>query len=151
MGILEHADRHVYELSGGMRQRVALARSLANDPQVLLMDEPFAAVDALTRRTLQKELVRIWETARKSVLFITHSVEEAVLVSDRVLVMSARPGRIIGNRRITLPRPRDEHSPEFAELRRELDGLLSHEDSPSEVEPVQAQTWTEGEIKGGTA
>lgn len=124
MGIPEVAERSIHALSGGMRQRVALARVLANEPKVLLMDEPFGQLDAITRRTLQRELTRIWQTSRKTVLFITHSVEEATLLSDRVLVMSGRPGRIIGSEVITLPRPRDENSPDFAVIRRRLDALL---------------------------
>ncbi len=96
----------VYQLSGGMRQRVALARSLAIDPAILLMDEPFGALDALTRDRLHVELESIWKATRKTIVFVTHNVREAVALGDRVLVFSPRPGRIIGEFKITLPRPR---------------------------------------------
>jgi NitT/TauT family transport system ATP-binding protein len=94
------------QLSGGMRQRVNLARALAIDPDILLMDEPFSALDAQTREIMQTELMRIWEKGRKTVLFVTHQIDEAVFLSDRVLVLARRPGRIQENVEITLPRPR---------------------------------------------
>ncbi|MDR1160199.1 MAG: ABC transporter ATP-binding protein [Syntrophomonadaceae bacterium] len=99
-------NRYPNELSGGMRQRVAIARALAYDPKVLLMDEPFAAVDAQTRETLQDELLRIWDKTKKTVIFITHSIEEAVLLADIVVVMTPRPGSIKDVVNIDLPRPR---------------------------------------------
>ncbi|HEY9454310.1 MAG TPA: ABC transporter ATP-binding protein, partial [Bradyrhizobium sp.] len=115
-GFEKHYPR---ELSGGMRQRVNLARALAIDPEMLLMDEPFAALDALTRETMQQELLRIAAAANKTVLFITHQIDEAVLLADRVLVMSARPGRVVETIPIELPRPRSlaiKRSQEFQAL-----------------------------------
>jgi len=100
----EHA--YVHQLSGGMRQRAALARALATDPSMLLMDEPFGALDALTRDRLHHELETLWQATRKTVLFVTHNVREAVALGDRVLVLSPRPGRIVADVRVTLPRPR---------------------------------------------
>ncbi len=119
--------RYPHELSGGMRQRVALVRVLANDPKILLMDEPFAAVDAQTRALLQKELERLWEQQRKTVLFVTHSVEEAIFLGDRVVVMTARPGRIKEVLHIDLPRPRDPTSDQFNAYRREATHLIEQE------------------------
>jgi NitT/TauT family transport system ATP-binding protein len=113
------------ELSGGMRQRVAIATVLANDPKVLLMDEPFGALDAQTRLIMQEELARIWTEMRKCVLFITHSVEEAIYLSQRIVVMNARPGSIQEIVNVDLPYPRNMASPKFNELRTYLlDRLL---------------------------
>ncbi|MDF1556624.1 MAG: ABC transporter ATP-binding protein [ANME-2 cluster archaeon] len=110
VGLSKFANIYPHELSGGMKQRVAIARALVNDPKVLLMDEPFGAVDAQTRNRLQQELLKIWEQERKTVLFITHSVDEAVYLADRVVVFSSRPGRIKETIKIDLPRPRDRTS-----------------------------------------
>jgi len=107
------------QLSGGMRQRVNLARALAIDPEILLMDEPFAALDAQTREIMQTELLRIWERGQKTVLFVTHQIDEAVFLSDRVLVFARRPGRLQEEVKIALPRPRDlkiKRTPEFVAL-----------------------------------
>lgn len=125
---LEGAEnRYPHELSGGMRQRAALARVLVNDPKILLMDEPFAALDAQTRARLQQEVARLWMETRKTVFFVTHSVEEAVLLGDRVITMTAFPGRLKADVRIALPRPRDPTSPSFNDQRRMLENLLSEE------------------------
>jgi len=120
VGLERSANRYPNQLSGGMKQRVAIARVLANNASILLMDEPFGALDALTREQLQGELLAIWARSRVTVVFVTHSVEEAALLGDRVLVMSAGPGRIEADIAITLARPRDVSSPEFNAVRREL-------------------------------
>ncbi|WP_196605534.1 ABC transporter ATP-binding protein [Pectinatus haikarae] len=121
-------DRYPHELSGGMKQRVAIARALAYDPEVLLMDEPFAAVDAQTRESLQEELLRIWEKTKKTIIFITHSIDEAIFLADRVVVMSADPGEIKETINIELPRPRDgiRASAEFGRLRQKIWQLLQN-------------------------
>jgi NitT/TauT family transport system ATP-binding protein len=115
-GLSHAATRYPFELSGGMRQRIAVARALATQPQVLLMDEPFAAIDALTRTSLQRELLRIWQELKLSVFFITHNIEEAVFLAQRVVVMSAHPGRIREIVDVDLPYPRDRADPAFGEL-----------------------------------
>jgi nitrate ABC transporter ATP-binding subunit len=120
VGLERFADRYPNQLSGGMKQRVAIARVLANNANILLMDEPFGALDALTREQLQHELLQIWMRTGVTTIFVTHSVEEAVLLADRVLVMSAGPGRIDSDFRIDLARPREVSSPEFNALRRDV-------------------------------
>ncbi|KIZ45505.1 MULTISPECIES: ABC transporter ATP-binding protein [Rhodopseudomonas] len=125
VGLTAFADRYPHQLSGGMKQRVAIARVLANDADLLLMDEPFGALDALTRSTLQEELIEIWRTTKLTVIFVTHSVEEAVLLADRVVVMSAGPGRIDCQTEVDLPRPRDVASAEFNALRRDVTKRLT--------------------------
>ena len=118
IGLEGYEHRHPWELSGGQRQRVAICRALIQEPRLLLMDEPFGALDALTRDDLNLELQRLWMTTKKTVLFITHSIGEAVLLSDRVVVMAANPGRIIETVAIDLPRPRSLDSRETPEFGR---------------------------------
>jgi NitT/TauT family transport system ATP-binding protein len=124
-------ERHYpHELSGGMKQRVGLARALATEPEVLLMDEPFAALDAQTRDLMQAELLQIWERTQKTVLFVTHSIEEAAYLSDRVVVMTARPGHTKDILKIDLPRPRDYEmrlTPEFNEIKLRIWEVLREE------------------------
>ena len=120
--LTEAATKYPHELSGGMKQRVAVARTLANAPEVMLMDEPFAAVDAQTRMTLQEELIRIWEQSKVTVLFVTHSVDEAVFLGDRVVVLSPRPARVQESLEVRIPRNqrtwgRMNTDPEFLALR----------------------------------
>jgi NitT/TauT family transport system ATP-binding protein len=116
VGLEQVSERYPHELSGGMRQRVAVARALVNEPEMLLMDEPFAAVDAMTRGTLQEELLRIWQEVQLGVLFITHNIDEAVFLGQRIIVMSAHPGTIQDDIRVELPYPRSRTSSEFGEL-----------------------------------
>lgn len=108
VGLEEFTHSYPHELSGGMKQRVAIARALAADPEILLMDEPFGALDAQTRTILQEELVRVWEDERKTVIYITHSIEEAIFLGDRVIVMTARPGKKKRELAIDFPRPRSQ-------------------------------------------
>jgi len=127
VGLAEFADRYPHELSGGMRQRASIARALLHDPPLLLMDEPFGALDALTREQMRLDLETLWMQTEKTVLFITHSVDEAVLLADRVLVMSARPGRIEQELVIDLPRPRGlaaRHDPRFIAVCDEINALF---------------------------
>ncbi|WP_298668610.1 ABC transporter ATP-binding protein [uncultured Methanofollis sp.] len=124
VGLEDFENSHPYELSGGMRQRVAVARALCVEPQVLLMDEPFGALDAQTRNTMQKELLEIWKKTKKTVIFVTHSVDEAVYLSDRVVVLSPRPSHVQEVISITVPRPRDRTSVEFAQVRRHVLSLI---------------------------
>ena len=130
----------MHQLSGGMRQRVAIARALAIDPAILLMDEPFGALDALTRDRLHIELETIWASTRKTVVFVTHNVREAVALGDRVLVFSPRPGRIVREFRVNLPRPRmlEDHS--LVDLTAEIMSVLRNELGSDEQEDANGES-----------
>jgi len=135
------AEAYPKALSGGMKQRAAIARALANDPQVLLMDEPFGALDAQTRQIMQELLTDLWQRYRKTVLFVTHDIEEAIFLGDVIYVMTNRPGRIRTTLRVDLPRPRTFEmvgSPQFAELRNQVVGII-HEESLKAVESELAR------------
>ncbi len=130
-GLTKFADYYPHQLSGGMRQRVSIARAFANDPEILLMDEPFSALDAQNKVLLQEELLRIWEEQKKTVVFITHSVDEAVFLGDRIMVMSAQPGKVKTLVKVPLARPRDimelQKTPEYGELIAEIWSSLREE------------------------
>jgi NitT/TauT family transport system ATP-binding protein len=131
VGLSRFAHAYPYQLSGGMKQRVSIARAFANDPEILLMDEPFAALDEQNKILLQEELLRIWDETRKTVLFITHSIDEALVLGDRVIVMSAHPGRIKADIDVVFPRPREVYKlkaqPEFGRLAYDVWDLLKEE------------------------
>ena len=127
LSLSDFRARFPKDLSGGMRQRVAIARVLALDSPIMLMDEPFGALDALTRRNLQDELLRIWGELKKTILFVTHSIEEALYLADRIVVMTYRPGTVKRDILVELPRPRDPAAPEFNALKRELGQLVMEE------------------------
>jgi ABC-type nitrate/sulfonate/bicarbonate transport system ATPase subunit len=127
VGLTDFAEKRPRELSGGMKQRVAIARTFATEPSIIFMDEPFGALDALTRRHLQHQLLRIWQQHRKTVVFITHSVVEAIYLADRVVLMTARPGRIKTVLKIELPHPRDPTSDEFRSIERRVYADLDEE------------------------
>ena len=131
VGLSKFANHYPSQLSGGMKQRVAIARALANDPEVLLMDEPFGALDSQTRHSMQKLLLRVWENTKKTVLFVTHDIDEAILLADRVVVMSGRPGQIKKEIRVDIPRPRTMDivmEPDFIAMKREILDLLKNDD-----------------------
>jgi NitT/TauT family transport system ATP-binding protein len=128
VGLAQFRDHYPHQLSGGMKQRLAIARALINRPGVLLMDEPFGALDAITRGTMQRFLLDLWTTHRTTIVFVTHDVEEAVLLADKVVVMSPRPGRIAASIDIDLPQPRSTSSvdePEQVAIRRQVRGHLA--------------------------
>jgi NitT/TauT family transport system ATP-binding protein len=133
VGLEGFENHYPYELSGGMKQRVAIARALATEPSILLMDEPFGSVDAQTRNLLQEELLEIWKRTKKTVLFVTHSVDEAVYLADRVAVMSARPGCLVKCLAVDIPRPRKRTSAEANEFRAKLLMWLSLERTKARV------------------
>ena len=130
-GLGDFGERYPYELSGGMQQRAGICRALARDPRILLMDEPFGALDALTRERMNMELQRIWQASRKTVMLITHSISESIFLADRVVVMSARPGRVMKELIVPIPRPRSfdtiVSNPAYAKLASEIRGLLNAE------------------------
>ncbi|MEW6644924.1 MAG: ABC transporter ATP-binding protein [Pseudomonadota bacterium] len=125
VGLAHAADKYPHELSGGMRQRVAVARALVVEPEVLLMDEPFAAVDAMTRQTLQEDLLRLWRETGVSVIFVTHNIDEAAFLAQRVVVMGAHPGTIKADLTIDAPYPRDRGSSDFGALYATISGRLA--------------------------
>ncbi len=127
VGLAAFEGHYPHQLSGGMRQRVAIARAFATGSAVLLMDEPLGALDAQTRQLMQEELLTLWEAERKTVLMVTHDIEEAILLGDRIIVMSTRPGRITSDIAVPFPRPRTmgiERDPAFVDLRHRIWGLL---------------------------
>ncbi len=127
VGLAAHAEKYPVQLSGGMKQRVAIARALANNPEIILMDEPFGALDAQTREVLQDELGRIQRVEHKTVLFVTHSIREAVYLADRVVVMTTAPGRIKQVFQIKLPEVRDRFAPEFTHYESEITRVVKEE------------------------
>ena len=129
LNLQDFRDRYPKDLSGGMRQRVAIARVLALDAPIMLMDEPFGALDSLTRRNLQDELLRIWTEFKKTIIFVTHSIEESIYLADRIVVMTYRPGTIKKDVVVKMPRPRDPSSLDFNNLKKELSLLVMAEQS----------------------
>lgn len=138
VGLIGFEKAYPSQLSGGMQQRVSLARALANDPEVLLMDEPFSAVDSQTRETLQDELLRIWEMTHKTIIFVTHDISESVYLADRVVTMQARPGRLRSDIAVDLARPRDRTDAEFVKLCRRLRAELTPDSHSKEESAARA-------------
>ncbi|MEL7225830.1 MAG: ABC transporter ATP-binding protein, partial [Cyanobacteria bacterium J06576_12] len=130
VGLAKYRDAYPNQLSGGMKQRASIIRALVNSPSVLLMDEPFAALDAQTRHMMQELLLNVWETLKTTIVFVTHDIEEAVLLADRIFVMGVQPGRIKAELEVTLPRPRhldDMLTPEFTQTSRQVFDLIREE------------------------
>ena len=127
VGLAGHGAKYPAELSGGMKQRVAIARALANAPSVLLMDEPFGALDAQTREVLQEEMLRIWQHERKTVVFVTHSISESIFLAYRIVVIATRPGAVKQVLDVAMPHPRDRGSPDFVALERHVKRLVREE------------------------
>jgi NitT/TauT family transport system ATP-binding protein len=140
LNLQDFRERYPKDLSGGMRQRVAIARVLALDSPIMLMDEPFGALDSLTRRNLQDELLRIWIEFKKTVIFVTHSIEESIYLADRIVVMTYRPGKIKKEVNVAIPRQRDPSSVEFNELKKELSFLVMEEQSRSQEAQMKVST-----------
>ncbi|MDG0815862.1 ABC transporter ATP-binding protein [Bdellovibrio svalbardensis] len=138
--LTEFRSRFPKDLSGGMRQRVAIARVLALDPPIMLMDEPFGALDALTRRSLQDELVKIWSETKKTVVFVTHSMEEAIYLADRIVVMTYRPGTVKKDIAVNIPRPRNPTDTKFNDLKKELTELVMAEQNRFQEAQVRGST-----------
>jgi NitT/TauT family transport system ATP-binding protein len=149
VGLEKFAGSYPYELSGGMRQRVAIARALANDPDILLMDEPFGALDAHTRIILQKELLKICEANRKTIVFVTHSVDEAIYLADRIVVMTSGPGKIKELIDVSIPRPRSRGDKSYGKLSARILDMLEEEVTGNSATPLsdqQEQLWKEKEV-----
>ncbi len=140
LSLEDFAGRFPKDLSGGMRQRVAIARVLALDAPTLLMDEPFGALDALTRRSLQDELLRLWTTVKKTIVFVTHGIEESIYLADRIVVMTYRPGRVKQVVPVAIPRPRDVAAQEFNALKRDIAGLVMEEQNRHAVAELTGAT-----------
>ena len=138
LSLSDFRQRFPKDLSGGMRQRVAIARVLALDSPIMLMDEPFGALDALTRRNLQDELLRIWAELKKTIIFVTHSIEEAIYLADRIVVMTYRPGTVKRDMLVGLARGRDPAAPEFNALKRELGMLVMEEQQRHHTDEIRA-------------
>lgn len=138
--LTDFRKRFPKDLSGGMRQRVAIARVLALDPPIMLMDEPFGALDALTRRSLQDELLKIWSELKKTVVFVTHSIEEAIYLADRIIVMSYRPGTVKKDVIVQIPRPRNPADVDFNNLKRELSQMVMAEQNRFEMAQMSGTT-----------
>jgi ABC-type nitrate/sulfonate/bicarbonate transport system ATPase subunit len=148
VGLSDKANDNVQSLSGGQQQRVALARSLATTPEVLLLDEPFSALDAFTRSSLQDEVIRIATRQKLTMVIVTHDIEEAVAMADRVLIMAANPGRIVGEISVDLPYPRDRGSREFSEKREKLMKKFDELVGDSKSEPsTEASSSTKGDVQ----